>query len=254
MDNRSLAIKQDAAQWRYFRECLERTLGGPAMAMRWSKPQLIQYKFEIEEKLRRAYLRGGRRFEFIFRLVSRRDAARHYQLDDNYPETGGYYLLVRDRRLSADLDPTLESAAATRAYIEMVVQSALDSLFAAFKALPEIDDTEFLRWHTKDGPAHRDTMNILVNHAKRGWIITNPLNPSTKQLLKIKLIELGNGKAVVRTTEYQFLRWWSTVEGKYVYPYRETNIHTYYLSQYGDKWLVDQNIEPPPLSSTPHRK
>lgn len=111
MDNRSLAIKKDAAQWRYFRQCLERTLGGPAMVLPWQPLQIAQYKFEIEDKLRGAYSRGGQRFEFVFRLVSRRDALRDNLVDNDYPDIGGYHLLVRDRRESADLDVTLDTAA-----------------------------------------------------------------------------------------------------------------------------------------------
>ena len=72
--------------------------------------------------------------------------------------------------------------------------------------------------------------------------------------MAINVKEMNGNKAVVRTTEYWYLRWWSTFEGKYRYPYRETNRHTYILTRRGDNWLVEENIQPPPLSSTPHRK
>lgn len=130
----------------------------------------------------------------------------------------------------------------------------MDAEFEAYRALPAIDETKLLRWLTGDGPACRDLIHTLTRVAQRGWILTNPRNPSTKRLLQIDVKEIRDGKAVVRTTEYWYLRWWSTIEKKYRYPYRETNRQTYILTQRGGDWLVQENIRPPPLSSTPHRK
>jgi hypothetical protein len=94
----------------------------------------------------------------------------------------------------------------------------------------------------------------LTHLARRGWVLTNPQNPSMKRLLSIKVKEVGNGKAAVRTTEYWYLRWWSTIEEKYRYPYRETNHQTYILVETGEGWFVDENIRPAPRSSAPHRQ
>ena len=66
--------------------------------------------------------------------------------------------------------------------------------------------------------------------------------------------EIRGDEAVVRTTEYWYLRWWSTVEQKYSYPHRETNRHTYILMNSDVGWQVEGNIQPAPRSSTPHRK
>ena len=61
--------------------------------------QLAQFKFEVEDKLRRFYLRHGSPVDFVFSLVHRRDALRHrLVMDPHYPAIAGYYLLVRDRR------------------------------------------------------------------------------------------------------------------------------------------------------------
>ena len=84
--------------------------------------------------------------------------------------------------------------------------------------------------------------------------MTNPQNPSTKRLLAIDVKKAGNGKAIVRTTECRYLRWWSTMEGKYRYPYRETTRQTCILAKTEDGWLVKENIRPAPRSSTPHRQ
>jgi hypothetical protein len=144
----------------------------------------------------------------------------------------GYYLLVRDRRESADI--TLATAATSREHIEMLVAACIDAEFDAYRALPAIDETKLLRWFSGDGPAYLDLIHTLKHVAQRGWILTNLHNPSTKRLMAIHVKEILDGKAIVRTSEYWYLRWWSTTEGKYRYPYRETNRHTYIVTKRGD--------------------
>jgi len=251
--NRALVSRVDAAQWQFLRLCLDRTLGESSAPVPWGTLQAAQYKFEIETKLRRLYLRGGEPLPFIFRLVSRRDAQRHQLVADaNYPETAGYHLLVRERR-----DPSVEiveSLVVTREYIEMVVTSCIDAEFDAYKALPMIDVEKLHRYFAIDGPAYRDVLHLLQRHAARGWVLTNFGNPSTKRLLAINVKEIRPDHVVVRTTEYWYLRWWGTMENRYCYPYRETNTHTYILKQVGERLVVVENIMPPPISSTPHRR
>jgi hypothetical protein len=184
-------------------------------------------------------------FALVFRLVSRRDACReHLVVDDHYREIGGYYRLVHDRRESADL--TLASAATNRAHIEMVVAACIDAEFDAYRALPAIDEAKLLRWFADDGPAYQELIHTVTHVARRCWILTNPQNPSTKRLIAINVKEILDGGAVVATTEYWYLRWWSTIEGKYRYPYRETKRQTYILPQRGEGCLVQENIRPAP--------
>lgn len=253
MSKPSLAPKKHAAQWRYFRHCLERTLGAPAKPHDWRALQITQYKFEVEDKLRRLYLSGGAPLTFIFRLFSHRDAHRDQLIeDDDYPDIGGYYVLVRDRRKSPDIGPLTIST--LRDHLEMVVTACIDAEFSAYQALPDIDEAKLLRWFWEDGPAYRDVIHTLKRTAERTWTLSNSGNPSTKRVISVRVKEILDGKAEVKTTEYLYLRWWSPIEGKYRYPYRETSRNTYYLIQVGDAWLVEDHILPPPISSTRHRQ
>ena len=112
MENQTLAVRKDARQWRFFRSCLERTLAalpgtwsadrvhwpsvtGAALAAipgRWPMhppQQLAQFKFEVEDKLRRFYLRHSGPIDFVFSLVHRRDAVRDRLIvDPRYPQCG----------------------------------------------------------------------------------------------------------------------------------------------------------------------
>ncbi|MDP2817717.1 MAG: hypothetical protein Q8O29_05455 [Polaromonas sp.] len=251
MDNRKLAPQKNAAQWQFFRLCLDRTLGASPQVPDWRPLQIAQYKFEVENKLRRLYLRDSQPLVFIFRLASRRDARReNLVVDDDYPETGGYHLLVSDRQ---DAAGSPQSVTTNREHIEMVIAACMDAEFEAYRALPKIDDTKTSPWFVSQGPAHRDLLHSLERVAQRGLVLTNPRNPSTRRLLSINVKEIINDKAVVRTTEYWYLRWWSSIEGKYYYPYRQTTHHTYILKQYDANWLVEEIIRPQPLQNTPHR-
>jgi CheY-like chemotaxis protein len=248
----SLAHKKHAAQWRFLHFCVEQTLGRPAKPHNLKPQQLVHYKFQVEDKLRRLYLGGGAPLAFVFRMFSRRDAQRFALIDDEkYPEIDGYYLLVRDLRQSETLGPI--AVASLRDLLEKVVTACIDAEFDAYLALPVIDEAKLLRWFDKDGPAFRHLMHTLKALAAKQWSITNAGNPSTKRVIQVVVKDITAGKAVVKTTEYQHLRWWSNIDKRYTYPYRETSINTYFLKQVVDNWLVDEHIFPQPYSSTPHR-
>lgn len=254
MENETLAMRKHARQWQFLRLCLEHTLGASPGEFFISEPQrLAQFKFEVEDKLRRFYLRHGAPVDFVFSLVHRRDAARYQFIpDSHYPDTAGYCLLVRDRRDCGNA--AVGTSAQTRAYLESVVAGCIDAEFSAYRALPDFDKTPLQRWFQRGGDAYRDLVNNLTQLARRGWVVSNRCNPSTKRLLAVEIKEMRGKQAIARTTEYWYLRWWSTLEQKYRYPYRETNRHTYYLVNTDDGWRVEGNIFPPPRTSTPHRQ
>lgn len=118
--------------------------------------------------------------------------------------------------------------------------------------MPDSDEAPLLRWVRRESGAHRDLVHTLTQLRRLGWVLSDPSNPSTKRLLAIEVKEIRGSEAVVRTTEYWYLRWWSTVEQTYRYPYRETNRHTYLLVNTPEGWLADENIRPAPRSSAPY--
>ena len=40
------------------------------------------------------------------------------------------------------------------------------------------------------GPAKKEIVHVLTRHIERGWILTNPMNPSTKRILSIKVKDI----------------------------------------------------------------
>jgi len=252
---KAVAGKPKARQWRFFRDAVERLLsgGGSSEFDALSRTQAAQFKFEVEDKLRRFYLRPGRAPEVVFTLARPPELAL-YGLENGgkYPELAGYCVLVRD--LSADgIGEPAGKPGEAAPYLEKVVAACIDAEFSAYAALPEIKLDEVARWFSAEGPAYRDIRNLVTRHHKRGWVISNPMNPSTKRLLDIRVKKVERAEATVSTAEYWYLRWWGTRENTYVYPYRETNHQTYVLRKEHDGWRVSENLRPPPRSSVPSR-
>ncbi len=201
----------------------------------------------MEDKLRRFYLRKGGDVDYIFTMVHKSDlVGSDMDAPDTYPDLWGYCLLVRDI-----LAETANEAPETNLpqFLERVLAEAIDAEFRAYMALPEIKVAEFEKWFVVDSPAMKEIVNILLRHAKRGWIISNPLNPSTKRLLSVKIKTIKNGEARVNTVEYWYLKWFDKQLDAFVYPYRETNRQTYILKQDKGEWRIYENHRPLPRTS-----
>jgi hypothetical protein len=252
MATRSLVVRPDARQWRFFEACAAPLLGVAAAGTvpPASSSEAAQLKFEVEDRLRRFFNQPGRPVSWVFRLVHARDLG-VLDLPISYPAHQGYCLLVRKLEETTTDTP---SASELRAYLEKVIQEANDAEFRAYRRLPEIDEAELLRCFDPAGPACLEIGDRLARLKGRGWVLTNPRNPSTWRLMKVSIGELTADEAQVRTVEYWYLRWWDSQAGKYTYPYRETNRQTYVLRRTGEEWTVYQNLRPAPRSSAPHRR
>jgi hypothetical protein len=62
-------------------------------------------------------------------------------------------------------------------YVAKVVAGALTQSSPPARPCREIRLKELQHWFVIGGPAIRDILNLLARHARRGWIISNPMNP-----------------------------------------------------------------------------
>ena len=132
-----------------------------------------------------------------------------------------------------------------------VVTNAIQAEFSAYQKLPVITLDEIDRYSAPGGSAHERVINLLKLRSQRGWIINNEQNPSTVQLLEIRLERIEKERAYVTTKEYWYLRWFDPKVGKYAYIYNEENEQTYVLVAAPDgRWLIDVNIYPGPTYTT----
>lgn len=214
-----------------------------------------QLKFEVEDRLRRFYLHPGKALRYIFAMVHANHLSSYVLVDSEpYPSFAGYCVLVREYSEADASNVEVESKATLKPYLERVVAECIDAEFRAYAALPEISLDELEKWFYPDSPAMKEIINLVTRHQARGWIISNPLNPSTKRLQRIKVHRVDAKECLVHTTEYWYLRWWDASKSAYAYPYRETNTQVYVLKKSEGTWKVYQNLRPSPRSSAPHRR
>jgi hypothetical protein len=253
LTTRTLTARQGARQWLFLRACLNRLVseGAPSEFDTISPVQAAQFKFEIEDKLRRYYLHPGSSVDFVFTIVHKTKFADYDEAARSYPDLAGYCLLVRD--LATDRSAETPDGATLKSYLERVIAEANDAEFRAYAALPDIVTGDLERWFCADSPALREILTLLERHRQKRWIITNSYNPSTKRLINADVKKIGLGEATVNTMEYWYLRWWDDRQGSYAYSYRETNRQMYVLKQEAGEWKVFQNLRSLPRTSIPHR-
>ncbi|HAQ37912.1 MAG TPA: hypothetical protein DCQ58_05325, partial [Saprospirales bacterium] len=126
-----------------------------------------------------------------------------------------------------------------------IIKKAAHTEFLAYKKLPVINLSNLNTYFTQKGSARKRIVHLLGRHKQRGWVLNNPLNPSTFEILNIKLKKIEDKISTVETEEYWYLRWFSKIDGKYKFIYDERNLQTYKMKK--DKngfWKVDINIYP----------
>ena len=255
--NKAAVGKPNSLQWKFFKDCTDKLFNPSLNSQFTSFPNVkkAQLKFETEDKLKRFYLRPGRKIDFVFQIIHKKDL-QNIMFDDAefYPDIGGYSVLIRDT--SKEVGPNYGvTEKDIKEYIERVVAEAIDTEFEAYQTLPNIITDELLsRWFYSTGPAKKEILHVLNRHKERGWVLTNHMNPSTKRILSIKVKRIEKKEIFVSTTEYWYLRWWDTKKKSYAFPYRETSRQQYVLRKDNDIWKVYETIRPSPRTSVPNRR
>jgi len=245
--SKRFAVRTKAKQWEFFRHCFNVLMGEEQGDFPCDRQTAAQYKFEVANRLGKFYQLPGARIRFVFTLVHKNEADDFGASDTDYPAANEYMVLVSQNYAQP------EAAQERRAILERVVTDAIDAEWAVYKKLPELDLQPLEGAFDPEGPAYKRIQNVAVAHHKRQWTISNPLNPSTRRLIDIKVHRASTTSAEVRTVEYWYLRWWSEEKQDYTYIYNETNRQRYFLVWQDGQWLVKENIYPTPRASTPRR-
>lgn len=134
--------------------------------------------------------------------------------------------------------------------IQTFIRSAIDAEFQAYKSLPTLGYDGLKELFNENGSAYQRIKNLLLQHHDRGWIISNPENPSAVLLLDIAVEQASPMEYKVLTTEYWYLRWYSITEKKYRLIYNETNDQVYIIKKIDDALKIEANIYPKPRRGT----
>lgn len=251
LTNRRLVMRPKSKQWAFLRHCFSVALKGRSADFPCTHLQALQYRFEVDDKLGRYYLSPGRPLPFIFRFMHFSRALSLNLVEETYPSANGYVVLVtEDEHEVATLSEDVTDV------LERVVTEGTDAEWTVYQRLPEVYLAPLERCFAVDASAYKRIKHLAERHSQRQWSITQPENnPSTKRVLDVKVVSIERGRASVRTKEYWYLRWWDVSKSDYInIEYRETNAQTYILVKHGSRWLIEDNIYPPPRNTTPHRK
>ena len=127
-----------------------------------------------------------------------------------------------------------------------VVERANDIEYRAYKNLPAINVDAFRDHFILEGGAFMRIHNVLVQHSKKKWVLSNPGNPSHHYAHRIWVERVYGNKATVKTQEDWYLRWFDLNIKKYVAIYNEPNIQTWTLQFIDNTWKVLYTEYPPP--------
>lgn len=240
--------RKSSQQWRFFRHCFEVLMGRATGDYAGEPKHIVNYKFEINERLRLYYLAAGRSVSYIFKLVSAKKAGVAEMREANYPSCNGYFLKVYYNEDDPDQMQLRKLA------VEKAISQAIDAEFAAYEGLAETDLENLASKFDRNSSAYKRIANIVRAHRdKRGWTLTNQDNPSTKRLIDVYVKDLSDKTAEARTTEYWLLMWWDSKSKRYAHYYSETNRQTYFLEKRKNKWIVTDNPYPRPTTSASRR-
>ncbi|MCK9279697.1 MAG: hypothetical protein M0P71_03670 [Melioribacteraceae bacterium] len=256
-NNRAIITKTKSNQWLFFNDCIELLFNPNYISKYFSEPatKLAQLKFEIENKLKNFYLKPGRKIEYVFKLVHKKELKNIiFDEIESYPSVKGYSALIRKVSNTNSVANELTERD-IKDYIERIIAEAIDIEFEAYQTIPQIISDDLLNyWYCPNGPAKKEILHIINRHIERGWVINNFMNPSTKRILDIKVKDIKNKELYVSTIEYWYLRWWDTKKNAYTYPYRETTRQRYILRKVEGIWKIYEIIMPAPRTSVPHRR
>jgi hypothetical protein len=239
--------RPNSKQWQFFRHCFEVLMGKSTKNYDCTDKEAVNYKFEISDRLRRYYLSGGERIDFVFQLESVKKEGVDYLSEPDYPQCNGYRLRVFFNK------DTPDKIQLRKLLVEKCVEKAIRAEFEAYESLSDRSLETLSMSFDSNGAAYKKIANLVRAHRRKGLILSNKDNPSTVRPIDIKIKELSDKSAQVVTREYWLLMWWSKSEARYVYTYNEVNRQNYFLAHKGKHWIIVDNPYPKPSRSTPRR-
>lgn len=126
--------------------------------------------------------------------------------------------------------------------LETVLSNAL---IESYKAIAELDlngKTDIKQFYKTNSSAWKKLEEVVHHYKTKNCIIKNQFNPSTFELIDVKVESITDKKAFVNTKEFWLLCWYDDVEKKYIKRYKTISDHKYLLVQEKSGWKIKTNI------------
>jgi hypothetical protein len=132
------------------------------------------------------------------------------------------------------ISPTLEKKA-----IKNLIIKANEVQFEAYKSL---DTLNIITYYHPEGSAYKAIVTLIkINQQNSRRICFPSENPSFQKVFTCEVESLKGNKAIVKTTEHWFLKWFDTDLKKYVVSYDEKNDQLYELIKEDNTWRIMHN-------------
>jgi hypothetical protein len=235
-----------ATQWDFLRHCFNVVMGDESGDFKSVKRSAVKdYSFEISAKLRNYYSRPHEKpVRFKFKIEGERRKTKIPDKLADYSSANGYSLRI------IPTDPELKTTQQTRDILSRVIDDAIHTVFDLYSRLP-IESSVLLKecspilesCYDRDGAPYKQILADVERHHKKGEIISNAWNPSTRpQLRSLELKELDEQSARVSVSECWNLHWFSTRQKVYTYIYHGQNQQYYTLVKHDNRWLIQENL------------
>jgi len=125
--------------------------------------------------------------------------------------------------------------------LKSIVKEALRLQHLAYCNLPKISESIISKNFIKGSSSYNMIMDTLTDKSSNKQVISNNYNPSTYEILDIKVKKIEDNKAQVYTKEYWLLCWWDTLQNKYVKRFKSIADHYYILQKENSIWKIKTN-------------
>lgn len=124
-----------------------------------------------------------------------------------------------------------------------VISEANLRQFTAFRDLNLKDTIRIDSFYTKTGSARKSIVTLLKQSAKCNRRIDIPIdNPSFYKIHSLRVVELSEKEAIVKTKEHWFLKWYDMKEEKYTVSYDHENEQLYELEKENETWKIKNDF------------
>lgn len=140
---------------------------------------------------------------------------------------------IADVDRSEDLDQLdSEDQADLLTFVREAVRTSFDALYKQSSNGP------LNSYFDAKQSAFKELEDVINHNKKSSNIISNPYNPSTYEILDLKIESVSDVQATVKTNEYWLLCWWNTDTEKYVKRVKDINDHQYVLTKGKSGWRI----------------
>ena len=128
--------------------------------------------------------------------------------------------------------------------LKMTIANAIQAEMSSYRSVPNYEQSskKLKDYFSDSGHAYKKIEKVLTNVTKRGWVLSNPNNISTAQLLESSCEYIDENLATMRTKEHWVIQWYDTNTNEYAYLYDTINTQIYYLKKDTDNiWKITIN-------------